>query len=207
VLEDHLPEDEKVTTDPLSFVQRTALDAQVASERVRKAVARKTGTKFPGNGLGKQLEAVAKMITASLPTRVYYVTMSGFDTHANQANAHANLMQQFAEALAAFDAELQATGHADRVITMAFSEFGRRVHQNASGGTDHGCAGPMFIFGSAVKTPVLGRHPSLAKLDQGDLIYNIDFRRVYADVLSNWMKMDSASVLAKNFEPLGIVRA
>ncbi len=193
--------------DPLAFVQRTAMDAQVASDRVRKAVAKKSTTQFPGGNLSKQLESVAKMIAAELPTRVYYVTMGGFDTHANQASSHANLMRQFADAMSAFDQELQATGQADRVVTMAFSEFGRRVQQNASGGTDHGCAGPMFIMGPAVKSPTIGQHPSLQRLDDGDLVHQLDFRHVYSDILQNWMKIDTKNVLSKSYPALNLVNA
>lgn len=189
-----------------SFVYRTALNAQAASDRVRKAVALTPKVKFPGTGLGLQLRMVANMIRAELPTRVYYVAMGGFDTHANQANRHATLMTQFAQAVAAFHKELDATGHRSRVVTMAFSEFGRRVRQNASAGTDHGCAGPMFVFGDHVEAGLQGDHPSLTQLEKGDLIYQTDFRRVYATVLEQWMKMDSAAALGGKFDPIPLLR-
>ena len=141
---------EAANEDPLAFVQRTALDAQVASDRVRKAVAGKSKTKWPGNGLAKQLQMVARMIRAELPTRVYYVTMGGFDTHSGQKGNHQRLMNEFGLAMKSFYDELDATGDRSRVVSLAFSEFGRRVTQNASAGTDHGCAGPSFVFGDAV---------------------------------------------------------
>ncbi|MEM7627314.1 MAG: DUF1501 domain-containing protein [Planctomycetota bacterium] len=192
--------------DPLAFINRTALDAQVASQRVRKAVWLKSETKWPKNGLANQLQMVAKMIRAELPTRVYYVAMGGFDTHANQANNHQRLMQQFAQSMKAFYDELEASGQRSRVVSMAFSEFGRRVRQNASGGTDHGCAGPTFVFGDHVNAGILGKHPSLDKLQSGDLIHSVDFRSLYTDLLEGWMKLDAKAALGRRFPSAGILR-
>jgi len=187
------------------FVRRTAMDAQVASMKVRQAVASQPRTNFPGFGLARQLQSVAAMIHAELPTRVYYVTMGGFDTHANQQGRHAQLMNQFAQSIGAFQAELEATGHADRVLTVAFSEFGRRVAQNASNGTDHGAAGPVFVFGPSLKDRLVGAHPSLTDLDRGDLKYKIDFRQVYAELLDNWLKLDSTTALGQRYRHPGIL--
>ena len=195
--------------DPLAFVQRTALDAQVASQRVRKAVAGKSKTKWQGanNRLAKQLQMVARMIRAELPTRVYYVTLGGFDTHSGQKNNHQQLMTGFGKAMQAFYAELDATGDRNRVVSLAFSEFGRRVQQNASGGTDHGCAGPSFVFGDAVTPGLIGKHPSLTDLNKGDLKFGIDFRSVYTDLLEGWMKLDAKAALGKRYPSAGILRA
>lgn len=198
------PSHEPDPADPLAFVHRTALDAQVASQRVRKAVSSKTETRFPTNMLGKQLESVAKMIRAGMPTRVYYVNLGGFDTHAQQKSKHAQRLTQFAGAMKAFYAELKSTGHDNRVVSLAFSEFGRRLRQNASGGTDHGLAGPSFVFGPAVRSGMHGSYPSLAQLDRGDLIHTTDFRCVYADLLDNWMQIDSAKTLGQRYEHVGL---
>jgi uncharacterized protein (DUF1501 family) len=192
--------------DPAGFILRTAMDAQVASDRVRKAVHQTPKTSFPGNALARQLKMVAAMIRAELPTRVYYVAMGGFDTHANQSGQHARLLGEFASAMSAFYRELKAAGHRQRVLTVAFSEFGRRVRQNASGGTDHGTAGPMFLFGEQVNPGLIGEHPSLTNLNDGDLIHRIDFRSVYAGVLDSWMKIDSNAVLGKRFKHAGVLR-
>ena len=194
--------------DPLAFINRTALDAEVASSKVRKAVNNKTQTPWntSGNPLAQQLLHVAKMIRAELPTRIYYVTLGGFDTHANQLNSHQRLMGQFASAMKGFYDELEATGHRSRVVSMAFSEFGRRVRQNASAGTDHGCAGPTFVFGDAVKPGLLGQYPSLTKLDKGDLIHTVDFRSLYTDLLQGWMKLDAAAALRGKFPSAGLLR-
>ncbi len=195
-----------VDDDPLAFVQRTALDARAASEKVRKAVAGRAEVSFPSSGLARQLEMVSKMIRAGLPTRVYYVNHGGFDTHAGQRYAHPNLLRQFSEAVAAFQQALEQSGDAPRVVTLAFSEFGRRVQANASGGTDHGVAGPVFLLGDPVKPGLWGEHPSLIDLDDGDLKHAIDFRSVYADVLGNWLKLDDAKALGRRFRPTGLIR-
>src|SRR5690606_15812719 len=111
---------------------------------------------YPRHPLASQLRGVAAMIGAGLPTRVYYVTLSGFDTHANQAGPHAALLRTLGDSLRAFYDDLRAQGHDGRVLTMTFSEFGRRVRQNNSGGTDHGAAAPMFLIGPMVRPGVLG---------------------------------------------------
>ncbi len=193
--------------DPLAFVHRTALDAQVASDKVRQAVAGNTDTRFPTSPLSLQLQMVAKMIRAEMPTRIYYVTLGGFDTHAQQTNRHAQLLTQFGEAMKAFYDELKLTGNDGRVVSLAFSEFGRRLNQNASGGTDHGVAGPSFVFGPSVTPGLHGSYPALDKLTQGDLIHTVDFRSVYADVLDNWMAIDSTKTLGQKFEHVGLFKS
>ena len=192
-----------------AFLMRTALDAQVSSELIRNAVAKQPLVDYPGSALGKQLAMVGSMIRTGLNTRVYYVTLGGFDTHAGQGGAngnHAQLLGQFAQAVRAFYADLGEQGNAQRVLTMSFSEFGRRVGQNASGGTDHGTAAPMFLFGPMVNAGVIGAHPSLTDLDSGDLKYKIDFRRVYADILGEWMGADPKAVLGGRYNGLGVLR-
>ncbi len=185
----------------LEFLTRTALNAQIASEQIRNAVRVRPLVEYPRNQLGQQLQMVGSMIRAELPTRVYYVTISGFDTHAGQAGSHANLMTQVGSALLAFLKDLKAQGNDGRVLTMTFSEFGRRVKQNASQGTDHGTAAPMFLLGPMVRPGVLGPHPSLTDLDQGDLKFGIDFRCIYAAILESWLKADSRKVLKGAFRP------
>lgn len=192
--------------DNTAFVFRTACDAHVASQKVRKAVAKTPKTKFPRTSLGSQLKRVAAMIGDELPTRVYYVAMGGFDTHAGEADRHPRLMTEFSQAVSAFYTELEAMGHRQRVVTMAFSEFGRRVAENASGGTDHGTAGPVFLFGDAIKPGLAGTYPSLQHLSLGDLIYTVDFRSIYADLLSNWMKFDARAALGRAFRPTHLIK-
>jgi len=193
--------------DQAAFIRRTAMDAQVASEQVRRAVAKGTATSFPGGSLSEQLRTVAAMIRDGLPTRVYYVGLGRFDTHAGQANVHGNQLEQFSVAVDAFQRDLKATGNDQRVLTMAFSEFGRRVAENASRGTDHGAAGPLFLFGSMVRPGVLGPRPSLTELDdRGDLKHAVDFRSVYAAVLDRWLKADSRRVLGQRFRAAEVLK-
>lgn len=191
------------------FLMRTALDAQVSSELIRKAVARAPRAEYPRTQLGQQLAMVSAMIAAGLDTRVYYVTLGGFDTHAGQGGPqgqHARLLSIFGDALKAFYDDLREQENAERVLTMSFSEFGRRVAQNASGGTDHGTAAPMMLFGPMVRPGVIGDHPSLKDLDQGDLKFGLDFRSVYAGILEGWMQADSEAVLGRKFRPAVVVR-
>jgi uncharacterized protein (DUF1501 family) len=145
------------------------------------------------------------MIAGGLPTRVYYVSLGGFDTHANEKGRHDQLMQQLAQGVGAFWQDLKRQENDDRVLMMTFSEFGRRVEQNASQGTDHGAAAPMFLFGPKIKPGVIGRHPSLTDLDAGDLKYHTDFRSVYATVLQNWLDAPSKPVLGGQFATLPIL--
>jgi uncharacterized protein (DUF1501 family) len=149
------------------------------------------------------------MIRAGLKTRVYYVTLGGFDTHSGQGGAqgrHGNLLANFADSLKAFYKDLKAQNNDGRVLTVTFSEFGRRVAQNASGGTDHGTAAPMFICGPMIRPGVIGDHPSLTDLDQGDLKYKIDFRSVYAGVLEQWLQADSKKVLGGTYKPVVVLK-
>lgn len=192
-----------------SFLTRTSLDAQVSSETIRRAVAAKPRVSYPGGDLSRQLQMVASMIAAGLKTRVYYVSMTGFDTHAGQGGEngrHAQLMQQFGGAMKAFYQDLKAQGNDGRVLTMSFSEFGRRVAQNASQGTDHGTAAPLMVFGPMVKAGLLNDHPSLRDLDSGDLKFTQDFRGVYAGILEGWLATDAKAVLGKSYTPMKILR-
>ncbi len=204
------PADDHDEHSTAAFLLRTAMDAQVSSDRIRKAVGLEPLVEYPRSDLAGQLRMVASMIRAELPTRVYYVSMGGFDTHAGQGGEngrHARLLEQFAAAVRAFYRDLKAQGNDGRVLTMSFSEFGRRVGQNASGGTDHGTAAPVFLFGPMVRPGVHSAHPSLTDLDDGDLRFNTDFRSVYADILEHWLKTDSGAVLEGRFRPTSVIRA
>jgi uncharacterized protein (DUF1501 family) len=150
---------------------------------------------------------VAKLIGGGLPTRIYYVSQGGYDTHVNQSNQHARLLQDLGDSTKAFVADLTAQKNFDRVLLMTFSEFGRRVSENANGGTDHGAAAPMFVIGKKVKAGLRGRYPSLAPEDlfEGDLRFNVDFRSVYAAVLEEWLQTKSEPILGGKFTPLPLV--
>jgi len=192
----------------LDFLHRTAMDAQLSSDQILAMTKRhQPGADYPRNPFGNGLHSVAAMIAGGLPTRVYYVSLGGFDTHQNQKGRHENLMTQLAQGVSAFWADLKAQKNDDRVMMMTFSEFGRRVEQNASGGTDHGAAAPMFVIGGGVKAGVFGQHPSLTDLDQGDLKYNTDFRSVYATILQQWMDTPSKPILGQQFKLMPMIKA
>jgi len=192
----------------LDFLHRTAMDAQLSSDEILGMTRRyRPEGNYPFGEFGGALRTVAAMIAGGLPTRVYYLSQGGYDTHAGERGRHDQLMSQLAQGVGAFWDDLKRQGNADRVMMMTFSEFGRRVEQNASGGTDHGAAAPMFLFGNHVKQGVIGKHPSLTDLDQGDLRYAIDFRSVYAAVLQNWLEAPGGEILGKQFTPVPVVKA
>ncbi len=189
--------------DLLGFVQSSTSSAIAASQRMESAgVKYKPSEAYPTSGLGKKLETVAKLIASGLKTKVYYVRIDGFDTHANQPDAHAALLREVSEGVSALVRDVNAHREGDRVLVMCFSEFGRRVAENASSGTDHGTAGPVFVAGNKVKAGLIGDQPSLTDLDQGDLKYHTDFRQVYAAVLEDWLACSSESVLGGKYQPV-----
>ena len=190
----------------LDFLQRTALDAQLSSDKIL-TIARKykSTIPYPQGQLAASLNLIARMIGGGLTTRVYYASQGGFDTHAGQFNTHGRLMTDLNDAITAFVADLKQQGNFERVLLITFSEFGRRVAENANGGTDHGTAAPMFVLGGPVKPGLFGKHPSLTDLDHGDLKFNTDFRSVYATVLDGWLNTPSQMVLGRKFSSLGIL--
>jgi uncharacterized protein (DUF1501 family) len=184
----------------LDFVSTSTQAALEVSERLETILAQPdTSGDFPKTQLGEKLRAVSRLILSGVKTRVYYVTLDGFDTHANQPQVHTSLLRQWSEALSAFLARIEQTGQQDRVMVMTFSEFGRRVAENASLGTDHGAAAPMFLAGPKLARTLVGPNPNLADLDDGDLRYSIDFRSVYAAILDRWLGSDSRKALEDDY--------
>jgi uncharacterized protein (DUF1501 family) len=190
----------------IDFLRRTAMNAELSAEQIRRSV-RKVQSKanYPANQFAQGLKLIAAMIAGGMDTQVYYTSLGGFDTHANQVGGHERLLRTLSDGIGAFQKDLQALGQADRVLGFTFSEFGRRVAENGSRGTDHGQASQMFAFGKNVKAGILGEHPSLEKLNRGDLNFNIDFRQVYATVMDEWLKADHQMVLHEKFSPLPIL--
>ena len=192
----------------LDFLSATATNAVESSEFVRQAAAGyNTPIDYGIGGLSAQLRRVAALVNAEMPTRLYYVSYQGnsFDTHVHQPDPHARLLTYTADAVRGFVEDLKRIGRADDVAIMMFTEFGRRVEENASLGTDHGTATPMFVIGSAGKGGLHGRHPSLTDLDDGNLKMTTDFRRVYATMIDEWLGFsDTKSILKGSFEPLGL---
>ncbi len=194
---------------PLDFLERVALEAQTSSDRVRAIASRgENRATYPGSALGNSLKLVARLIGGGLPTRVYYVSQGGYDTHTNQTGAHERLLRDLGDSMKAFVEDLKAQKNFERVLVMTFSEFGRRVQENANGGTDHGAAAPLFLVGEKIKAGLIGTYPSLAPADLtsgGDLKFGIDFRSVYAGVLEQWLRAESGPVLGKSFKPITLV--
>jgi uncharacterized protein (DUF1501 family) len=189
-----------------SFLRQTMMDALVTEKRVQQVLGRYTpATPYPGNPFAQSLRNVVALIAAGLSTRVYFVSLGGFDTHANQLNQHKNLMRTLSESLAAFQQDLEAHKLADQVLTMTFSEFGRRPLENESHGTDHGTAAPLFVMGSRIKGGLHGTPPSLQLDRNQDPAFSTDFRQVYATVLDRWLQCPAMRVLGKNYEPLSFI--
>lgn len=191
-----------------AFVQRSVDQSYAAARQFGESTLAQAGANdgYPASKLGQKLRLISKLLKLGGGTRLYYASQSGYDTHSTQAYQHSQLLGEFAGAVKAFLDDLQAARLDDRVVILAFSEFGRRVDENASAGTDHGAAGPVFLAGSPVQGGVLNRHPSLADLDMGDLKMQVDFREIYAALLQNWLGVAPHAILGGPFEAFNCLR-
>ncbi len=197
------------TSSVTSFVERSALDAYAFADQMA-AMSRRASTSvnYPRTALAERLSLVAGLIRAGLGSRVYYAIQPGYDTHSVQIARHADLLAELAGAIRAFHDDLTAAKLEDRVAVLCFSEFGRRVEENGSSGTDHGTAGPVFLAGSHVRGGLAGTPPSLVDLDsEGDLKMTVDFRRVYASLLEDWLEIPCKAVLGSSYERLPLFKA
>jgi uncharacterized protein (DUF1501 family) len=194
--------------DLAAFVQRSMLDAYATADRLHQLAGGDDTARYPSSGLASRLRLIARLLKVGLDTRVFYTRQSGYDTHSAQTFTHSNLLFELSAALKAFLDDLAAAKLADRVVVLLFSEFGRTVRENASGGTDHGTAAPVFLAGPGVKAGLVGATPSLLDLDPqyGDLRRSLDFRQVYATVLDRWLGLPAAEVLSGTFEQLPLFR-
>jgi uncharacterized protein (DUF1501 family) len=191
----------------LDFVKRTAVNTYDSSRRLQEIGKNyQPKSPYPNTPLANHLKLAAQLIDANMGARIFYVSIDGFDTHANQLNTHANLLKQVSDAMTAFYKDMAARGHKDRLLMMTFSEFGRRAHENGSKGTDHGSAAPMFLVGGRVKPGVVGVHPSLTKLSMDNLVHHTDFRQVYAAILDKWLGINSKDVLGESFKAVDVLR-
>jgi len=189
------------TSPYAALLDTTALSAQDGSQQLHDADAQyRAAVTYPTGPFAAGLKILAEAIVEGLGLRVGYVTLGGFDTHANQQATHDTLMKILADGLSAFYTDLSNHGKADTVVIMTWSEFGRRVEENGSLGTDHGTAAPMFVLGNPVNRGIFGEPPSLSSLDNtGNLKYTTDFRSVYATVLDRWLGASSQDVLGGSF--------
>jgi uncharacterized protein (DUF1501 family) len=187
----------------LSQVAEIEDHAQRGAEELPKLVAGyKVQATYPTTALGRSLALAAQIVGSKLGTRVLYIQHGSFDTHVTQKQTQDRLLADFANAIDAFYTDLAAHGNDGRVLTMTFSEFGRRVPENASRGTDHGEAAPVFLIGGGVKGGLYGNHPDLAQLNMGNLPFSTDFRSVYATVIERWLGRPSAAIVGGSFSPL-----
>lgn len=198
---DHLNEDN------LGYLYKTMIETSSSASYIQQtSKIYESKTTYPSTGFANQLKTVSKFISSGLKTKVYYVSLSGFDTHVNQVQQQGNLLKQYAEGMSAFLNDLKLQGKLEDTLVITFSEFGRRVEQNASNGTDHGTANNMFVFGGRLKKPgIFNRAPELTDLDNGDLKYQVDFREIYGTVLDKWLDMDNELILSRKFQNLDFI--
>ena len=197
--------------DLIDFVSRTATDTYASSERLQKlAAGYMPKAIYPNSAFATRMKLAAQLIVAGTGARIFYLGQEGYDTHAGQGGvtgAHANLVNDLSTTLGAFLADLDGHGHRDRVCVMTFSEFGRRVKENGSGGTDHGAAAPMFLAGAGVKPGLHGIAPDLEREKDGNLPVTMDFRRVYAAALEQWLGIPAAPVLGSKFHAIDLFQS
>lgn len=192
---------------PVDYLYKTMSETISSADYIfEKSKLKPSRADYPKTDLGQNFKTIASLIFSDINTKVYYVSLGSFDTHINQQLQQQNLFNQMNDAIKAFVKDLKENNRFNDVMLMSFSEFGRRVAQNASGGTDHGTANNMFFISGGLKQKgLLNEMPDLKNLDQGDLKYNVDFKNVYATVLKNWLGADEASILKKKYSLLNFI--
>lgn len=192
----------------LGYLYKTMITAESSAKYIfETSKTFRSSQSYPNNPFANQLKTTAKFINSGLDTRVFYTSLGGFDTHVNQQNKQKRLLQIYAESMESFVKDLQNNNTFKDTLILTFSEFGRRVKQNAGQGTDHGTANNVFVIGENLKRKGLyNDSPDLLNLDQnGDLIYTVDFRSIYATILSNWLQVNDKKILHKSFSKLDFV--
>ena len=188
---------------PLAFIHRCFLDAYTTCDRLAEvARVQDGGVNYPSSELANRLQLIARLLKTGFAARVYYTSQEGYDTHAAQLFTHDNLLRELGGALRAFLDDLAAARLAERVIVLVFSEFGRQVRENASAGTDHGTAAPVLLAGSGLRGGLIGTAPNLLDLVDNAPKMTMDFRRIYATVLEDWLGIPSQEALGGTFERL-----
>lgn len=192
--------------EQVAYLYKTMIETQQSADYLyEQSKVHTSKATYPNNDFGKDLKQVAELITADTDTHIYYISTSGFDTHAMQKNTQQRLLKQYAEGIQAFVSDLKAHQLFNDVLILTFSEFGRRVKQNASGGTDHGTANNVFLInGNLKKAGFHNAAPNLKDLDNGDLKYEIDFRSIYATVLEDWLGSNANTILNGKFKKIPI---
>ena len=198
------------STSPYGVLLETTAEAAVSSSQLlqQAATAYKPAVEYPDSSFAAGLSVLAESVVGDLGVRVGHATLGGFDTHNNEVAEHKELMETLDSGLTAFYQDLEAHGKADDVIVLTWSEFGRRVAENANGGTDHGAGSMCFVLGNGVQKGLYGDAPNLAALvDNGNVPYTTDFRRVYATVIERWLGVPSEVLLGQRWDPLGFLAA
>ena len=189
----------------LAFLRATAATAYASADKLQAlATSYRPAAPYPNSALGAKLKLIARIIAGDFGTRIFFVSLGGFDTHSRQEGAHAALLGELSDALRAFHQDMKGHKLDDQVMTATFSEFGRRVKENGSLGTDHGAASQLFLVTPTGKAGIVGAHPSLTDLERGDLRFRTDFRSVYATLLEDWLAIPSQPVLGADFPKLDL---
>ena len=200
--------DQHLSEHNLGYLYKTMIEAKSSAKYIYEtSKTYKSKQEYPNNPFGKQLKTTAEFINSNIKSKVYYVSMGGFDTHANQVDRQKRLLSTYSESMEVFVNELKQNDTFKDTLILTFSEFGRRVQQNAAGGTDHGAANNVFIIGENLKSKgFYNELPNLANLDaNGDIIHTVDFRSVYATILDKWLQVDDAVILNKSFSKLDFI--
>jgi uncharacterized protein (DUF1501 family) len=193
--------------DSISYLYKTLAETVSSAEYLYDtSKIQKTKATYATGEFGRRMKTIAELILSGVQTQIFYVSLSGFDTHIRQNDKQEKLLEEYAISVAALIQDLKANSLLDNVLVMTFSEFGRRVAQNGSNGTDHGTANQVFLMGNKLKKKgFYNAAPDLTDLDEGDLKFTIDFRNIYADVLKNWLEINPNLILGQSFEGLGVV--
>lgn len=192
---------------PVDYLYKTMAETLSSADYIfKQSRLHPSSAEYPKTGLGNSLKTIASLVFSDINTKVYYVSLGSFDTHINQDAQQQRLFTEMNDAVAAFVKDLKQNHRFEDVLLMTFSEFGRRVAQNASGGTDHGTANNMFLAGGGLQQQgLINALPNLADLDEGDLKHQIDFKQVYATVLNKWLQADATAILGHNYSSLQFV--
>ena len=193
--------------ESLDYLYKTLRETVESAEYIyENTQVQRSQMPYPQHIFGKKLKQIAELISSGVDTQVYYVSHSGFDTHVRQAGQQSRLLEQYSQAVSVFVEDLKKQQVFDDTLILTFSEFGRRVAENGSGGTDHGKANPVWLIGKQLKeVGFYGGAPNLQTLDEGDLSFQVDFRQVYSSIIQNWLGGNSKDILRRSFDPLPII--
>jgi uncharacterized protein (DUF1501 family) len=200
-------EEAELDEDNMGYLYKTLVSTNQSAGYIKETHTIKDNNfGFPKSALGKKLATVSQFVRSGLSTEIYYVSHNGFDSHTNQRRQQDRLLKEYSDGVYSLVKSLEKSGHLDNTLILTFSEFGRRVSENASAGTDHGKANNVFVIGkNLTKQGFYNSGPDLANLDEGDVRYQIDFRNIYADILKYWLHKDPKKIMTHSFESLGII--